>query len=215
MFFAKPVDPRRPLSLADLTDRVNVHNNVQRLLGCFLAAGSAFLWIVSFFALTYLFALILAWTGIPFLYAFLPALAGLAALVWYAVRNAAGIVRHEGDWTVDKLGQSGFVPSYRMGLLGARMAGAAMAMGFFIDVLLCAPRTSVLAIHAFKSCVAVDGVVIQQAHAIRQQLFENRARLQNWTPLSDFLDWPHAMVLLVRLKLIVIDEKDQMVRLQS
>jgi hypothetical protein len=210
----QPVDPTRSLSYEQLEQRLETYNNQQRLMGWVLLPGSAFLWIVTFVVLMYLFGIVLGCMGLDGTYALVPTLLCIVALAAYGVRNAAQIRRHEGDWLVDQLGGSSLFESEGFGIARSRVGGAAIQLAVFVEILLCAPRTAVLAIQALRSPLVCDEVVLRQAHAIRQQLFEHRS-LQRWMPLAHFEQTPQSVVLLHRLKLIVIDEKDKLVRLES
>ncbi|MEQ8786263.1 MAG: hypothetical protein RIC55_08185 [Pirellulaceae bacterium] len=212
--FQPPLPPTRPLSLPELQKRVETHNNQQLLFGILLIAGSLFAWIISFAILVWFFSFFFAIVGIPSIMALVPALLGVAALVAFGVWNATSILRQDDDYLIEHLAGSAFTESHGFGVIWARIMGYAIVLTILVEILLCAPRTAVMAIQAFRSVITIDEPVLQQACSIRQQLFENRD-LQRWMPLDNFTAWPHALVLLHRLKLITVDDRDGMVRLAS
>jgi hypothetical protein len=206
----QPLPPTRPLSLPDLRQRVEAHNNQQLLLGIFLIVGSCFAWIMSFTIIFAFFAFIFRAFGLPALLALVPAVLGILALIGYGVWNVSSILRQDGKDVLEQMLESALMESS----LRWQVMDLVVAISMLIEILLCAPKSAVMSIQAFRSALNAHEQVLEQACSIRRQLFENRDR-QRWMPLDNFTAWPRALFLLHRLKLITVDERDRMVRLAS
>lgn len=206
----QPVPPTRPLGLPELRQRVKTYNHQQLLYGVALIPGSILAWIVSFAILYYPIGYLLAVLRLPPVWALLPTMLGMAALVGYGIWNVSAIVGHEDDRVVEQALNTPLTESS----LAYSTQQYALLVGVAIEFMLCAPKSVVLSIQSCRSLLHVDHAVLQQAHGIRQQLFENRD-MQRWMPLDAFAEFPRAMVLLHRLKLITLDERNGLVRLTS
>lgn len=208
--FSPPILPTRPLTRDELRQRVETHLLQQRVFAVVLLVGSSFAWGISFVAVYLPSSLVLWILGQPRPLATIPALLAVMALAGYGVWKAVGILRLDDDRFIHYLMDTTLseMPWNTISL------DYAIAWTLLVELVLSAPKSAIMALRIFRTLKIVDDDVIEQAHAVRRRLFENRDT-HRWMKLDDFAGDSRGIVLLHELKLVSIDESDHLVRLAS